>query len=73
MVEAVKESEAHLFSDCYRPLDTVAAYAIDLEVYEEENMELEEEERGPNQEILKKLQINGGIWYGAFHLYPKED
>lgn len=72
LVEAVKESEAHLLSDCYKPIDTVAAYAIDLDDCEENGLGVEESEDEPSLDVLLKLKDNDGVRYGAFHLYPKE-
>lgn len=69
IVEAIQSVEAELIQDCYKPVNTYAAFELDLEGTDYDS----DEEGYPGNEELMNLQINGGIWYGPFNCYPPED
>ena len=66
---AMDSAESELLSDLYKPVEINAVYKID----EDEFSELEPEEGYPDESDLKNMLVNGGVWYGPFHLYPVEE
>ncbi|GAA6170308.1 hypothetical protein [Sessilibacter corallicola] len=68
MVEAIKLVEAELLQDCYKPVNTYAAFELNLNDTDYDT----DEEGYPDNEDLMNLHRNGGIWYGPFHCYPPE-
>ncbi len=66
---AIDSAESELLSDLYQPVEVNAAYKIE----EDEFSELEPEEGYPEESDLENMLINGGVWYGPFHLYPVEE
>lgn len=69
IIEAVRETESLLYSDLYKPINTHAAYELDLE---ETDFDTDEEGYPGNQD-LENIKINGGFWYGPFHGFPLEE
>ncbi|GAB1266165.1 hypothetical protein [Aurantivibrio infirmus] len=65
---AMDSAESELLTDLYKPKEITAAYQIDEDEFEE----LEEEEGYPNEKDFRNLLLNGGVWYGPFHLFPAE-
>ena len=68
IIEAIKSVEAELLQDCYKPVNTYAAFELDLEDRDYDT----DEEGYPGNQDLRILQQNGGIWYGPFNCYPPE-
>jgi len=69
IIEAIKSVESELLSDLYMPINTYGAFELDLEETDYDT----DEEGCPGNKDLLNLKLNGGIWYGPFHLYPPED
>ena len=72
IVDAIQSVEEALISDCYKPIETSAAFALDLEELDGGGENIYEEDGEPSLSDLNNLKINGGLWYSAFHLYPPE-
>ncbi len=68
ITEAIELTESELLNDCYKPVNTYAAFEIDVE---DEDFK-EEEEGYPLKADLINLLENGGVWYGPFNCYPPE-
>ena len=68
LVEAIREVETQLIIDCYKPVNTYAAFELDIE----EDDYRDEDEGYPRKEDLIDLLKNGGVWYGPFNMYPPE-
>ncbi len=65
IIEAIKETEALLLSDSYKPDNTYSAYEIDIERLDE--FENSDDDDGISIENIKSLKTNGGVMYGTFH------
>lgn len=66
---AIDLAEQYLLSDKYNPSETVSAFQIDAEDFEEEY----EDEGDPSAVDLENILLNGGYWYSVFNLYPPEE
>ena len=66
--EAIDLVEEQLLSDCYKPIETSAAFQLDLDETEFDT----DEEGYPDNEDLLNIQKTGGVWYGPFNWWPRE-
>ena len=67
--DAMDRAESELLEDRYRPIDTSAAYELDLE-----SEDFDTDEKGyPGNADLAKLREECGLWYGPFYTYPHEE
>jgi len=63
IIKAIKETEASLLSDSYKPDNTYSAYEIDVDSLDK----FESNDDEISIKNIKGLKIDGGIMYGAFH------
>ncbi len=67
--EAIDVVEEALHSDCYKPIETYAAYQLDLE-----DIDYDTDEEGyPGNDDLIRLKETGDVWYGPFNLWCNVD
>ncbi|MBP8203896.1 MAG: hypothetical protein KAX70_08215 [Pseudomonas sp.] len=66
--DAIDLAEQQLLSDLYRPIETVSAFQIDVEDFDDVYVD----EGDPSGEDLENILANGGYLYAAFNLYPPE-
>lgn len=62
IIEAINLAEEYLLADKYRPVQTIAAFQMDLEDVNDDT----DEEGYPGNKELNDLLVNGGYWYGPF-------
>lgn len=61
--EAIDLTEEYLLTDKYNPIETTAAYRLDLD-----DIDYDTDEEGyPGNKDLRNLLENGGYWYGPFN------
>ena len=68
ILEAISNVESQLLEDLYRPVNTSAAFELDLD---ETNYDTDEEGYPGNRDLIH-LQNTGEIWYGPFHTFETE-
>ena len=61
--EAIDLTEEYLLTDKYSPIETTAAYQLDLDEIDYNT----DEEGYPGDKELKDLLVHGGYWYGPFN------
>lgn len=67
--DAVNKVETQLLKDLYKPVYTYAAYQIDVENAEENEIE----EGYPEKADLLKMMESRTMWYSPFHCFPPEE
>ena len=66
--DAIKEAEASLLNDLYKPLHISSAYDLEIEDFDYDT----DEEGYPGNDELESIRENGIVFYGPFNGYGPE-